>query len=228
MMEFPFIFKSIKIVILFFLFLAFQYSIFEFLIVVFTFNQVPKNKKEIGYEITKSLMPITILYIVKLLLFQCPDKKHVSTLILFYSIKFIFIFIIYIRREYIKKLSWKNFLLVLLTLTVLFYSLDNPLEPQLWSPSFKLPNNMVTEYGKSLEYTKHVGSNILLAPESLAIDKEKGNIYASLADGRVVMLTDEGKYMKTIFFRGEYIFNDSNLNKLSLDCTAKAVTHELA
>lgn len=113
-----------------------------------------------------------------------------------------------------------------IVLLVLFYLQHNPLEPQLWKPPFSLPS--INDKNDSLKNTKIVGKDIVLAPESLAIDND--DIYASLSNGQVVMLSKEGRLIKTIYFKGRYINDQTSFKTdlLSKECHNKALTHDLA
>ena len=123
-----------------------------------------------------------------------------------------------------KYIQLNNTIKVIIILT-LFYLQYNPLEPQLWKPTFLLPS--IHDNNDILKNTIKIEN--ILAPESLAID-DNDDIYASLSNGQVVMLSKEGQFIKTIFFRGQYI-NDQNLfmkDVLSKECNRRAHSHDLA
>lgn len=164
------------------------------------------------------LLWIPILWVWLLFKIKPETPIWVTFLAIYLSFNF--------KRWRILKQNMKIQFLFFVSVILVFYLVPSPLTPQIWIPTFKLPS--IKDSNDILRYTNIVGKNVILAPESLAIDSDNGNILASLADGRVVVLKEEGQYIKTIFFRGQYIFHDYDLDQLSLDCTRKAITHELA
>ena len=149
-----------------------------------------------------------------MILFSRPESPLLLILLLF-NIK-----------KYMKLTNTMKILIVLM----LFYLQYNPLEPQLWKPSFKLP--YLNDKNNILKNTILYEKGIILAPESLAIDiyDKDHNIYASLADGRVVLISKEGKYINTIYFNKRYITSEQSIldDSLSEQCTQKAISHDLA
>lgn len=84
-------------------------------------------------------------------------------------------------------------------LAYLFFRLPSPLEPQLWADPFPLGtlptvNRMLTGASKS-------SLDLLQGPESLA-SSHSGAVFASIADGRVVLLDQKGVLVRVVYFNG--------------------------
>lgn len=119
------------------------------------------------------------------------------------------------------------------------YTTPSVLQPTLWTDPFELPSLTGTLSPNSdlKSFVKH-GENDITAPESMAMDSENGNVYCSLNDGRVVVLSSKGDYVQDIYFSGAYFINgdyklgdstrlDNSSHKL-VYCKGEARSHRLA
>ena len=102
------------------------------------------------------------------------------------------------KREEIrcKMMEFPHFVVVLLLL-IAYWSVPNILEPVIWEEPFELPKLVVNN---DLIAIRHVQEGVITSPESMAMDKTTGLVYASLADGTVVALDANGQMMKQVFF----------------------------
>lgn len=101
-------------------------------------------------------------------------------------------------------------------LAVLFFAIPSPLSPVLWTDPFPLPplpapNTRLAHAIKSAEAEVH-------GPESLAVD-EKGNVFTSIGDGRILLLDPRGQVLHTVYFdaainkqfKGEFLGADKRV-----------------
>ena len=79
---------------------------------------------------------------------------------------------------------------------------NNPLDPTLWTTPFPLPS---LERNSLLANAARFERKVAIAPESLAMDPLTGLVYCSLGDGRVVSLTERGRYSSLVFFTGDHV-----------------------
>jgi len=85
----------------------------------------------------------------------------------------------------------------LLVLFACWLTLPNILDPVKWENPFVLPK-LTVNY--DLIAVKHAQEGAITSPESMAMDKATGVVYASLADGTVVALDANGNIIKQVFF----------------------------
>ena len=120
-------------------------------------------------------------------------------------------------------------------LAILFLHLYSPLEPQLWTDPFPLGNLPVVN--RRLTNATKASLGILQGPESLAASSS-GAVFASLADGRIVLLDQKGMLRHVIYFNGSihtpsgFIYEDKSVYegaKLNLQwCIDRSRANELA
>ena len=121
----------------------------------------------------------------------------------------------------------------------LYYKTPSALEPTLWKNPFPLPK--LTGPLTPNTYLQHVEKATCskegncISPESLAIDQSTGDMYASLADGRIVKLDKTGSFLANVFFSGGYVADHTTNNGLSTGtaklmtwCKNEALAHRLA
>lgn len=116
-------------------------------------------------------------------------------------------------------------------IAIIYNMLPNVLEPVLWTEPSLLPSlegNL--KPNTVLDATTFKYLNVFSAPESIAFDDKLGFVYASLNDGRVISLTKDGEYIRTIFFTGSYISDaDTNSSGQLMDfCIREAAEKRLA
>ena len=120
----------------------------------------------------------------------------------------------------------------------IYFSTKSVLEPTLWTEPFALPKLVGPLTPNTiLNATEKLYKGICLAPESIAIDIQTGDMYGGLSDGRVVMMSPNGDLVKTVFFTGGYVLREQDLkgNGIGSDtsrlmnwCLSEALNHELA
>ena len=104
-----------------------------------------------------------------------------------------------------------------------FSQMPNALEPTLWaapSPLAYMNGTLTPNAGLRAVVKAPCGeTGSCTAPESLAIDPTDGTIYTSLADGRIVQLTDQGVFIRVVFFSGGFINQHPQTPAKSVDST---------
>jgi hypothetical protein len=104
---------------------------------------------------------------------------------------------------------WLSFVILGISLWIYVFLRPTELEitPVLWFHPDPLPS-LSNQWAKNsaLIDTIHLNIGNVVAPESIAIDKNSGIGYASLADGRIVSLDIHGNYLEDVFFVGGKIF----------------------
>ena len=120
-----------------------------------------------------------------------------------------------------------------------YYKTPSALEPTLWQNPFPLPKltgpltpNTFLQQVEKATCSKH---DNCISPESLVIEKSTGDIYASLADGRIVKLDKTGSFLANVFFSGGFFADNNSKNGLNAGnaklmewCTQEALAHRLA
>jgi hypothetical protein len=102
-------------------------------------------------------------------------------------------------------------------LAILYNILPSALdEPTLWKniPPLQTLDGLLSP-NTILQNIQRLNENEVTAPESMAIDEKTGNVFTGLNDGRVVMLNQNGKFLKNIFFVGGYITAASKSEQIS-------------
>jgi len=117
---------------------------------------------------------------------------------------------------------------------LILFLLNNPLEPTLWETPFVLPKlEGVLAVNTDLQNAVRLGENIVLAPESFAMDSVSGTVFTSLATGSVVALNSKGEFLHEVFHIGSWLNNNNNNNNgsttdLSVWCAKEAMAKRLA
>jgi hypothetical protein len=108
---------------------------------------------------------------------------------------------------------------------VVYYFQPSVLDPVLWKNPFKLPSlsGPYLPNDKLIHVDKFCYGKCT-APESMAIDTVTGNIYASLSDGTVVLISQEGEIISTVFFSGGYISSPIDTRTNGLADTQETLT----
>lgn len=98
-------------------------------------------------------------------------------------------------------------------MSCLYVMIPTVLNPVLWTDPFDLPdiskfsmndNYLYDTYNtKSSSTALRYLEGVALSPESTAVDESTGLIYASLGDGTVIALNENGEYHSRIFFTPE-------------------------
>jgi hypothetical protein len=130
-------------------------------------------------------------------------------------------------------ISFKSIAIIgLLAARLIYRYSSSVLEPTIWTDIFPLPINYVSN--EKLTHSEKLCEGHCTAPESMAISKATGIVYASLNDGTVVSISQEGTLIGPIFFVGGYVASDVKTNGLEGHqekmtwCTGEARAHRLA
>jgi hypothetical protein len=130
-------------------------------------------------------------------------------------------------------ISYKNAAIIgLLAVRFIYRYSSSVLEPTIWTDIFPLLINYVSN--EKLIHSEKLCDGQCTAPESMAIDKVSGIVFASLNDGSVVSISQEGMLIGPVFFVGGYIASDVKTNGLEGHqekmswCKGEARAHRLA
>lgn len=128
-----------------------------------------------------------------------------------------------------------NLVSLIAVLAVLFQLKPSVLNPVLWTE----PNPLPTLTGPLtpntlLTHVRKVGHDFS-GPESIVFDPVTGHGYASVSDGSVIRLSQDGVFEERVFFTGGYLASGKQGNGVSdatlaffKHCNTEALTHRLA
>lgn len=102
-----------------------------------------------------------------------------------------------------------------------FYVIPSTLNPTVWTKPSPLPSldgvlapNQVLTNAVSFDF-KAAGEKALVAPESMAFHPVTGHIYTGLGDGRVVVLSQTGEFLKNLLFVGGIVADEKKGKTIS-------------